>query len=111
MLSGREANGAEKWFEAFCGYCAYYILYKLGQDKIVNTYRDFFFNSRGFTVMEINTEIAELTAKIRAEFRFKLPDALRLAIFEYNNCDFFVTNDKQLKAYNKSKVYILGENN
>jgi predicted nucleic acid-binding protein len=62
--------------------------YKLGQNDIVRTYKDFFFNSRGFSVMSINTDIAKLTARIRAEFGFKLPDALQLAIFEHTDCDF-----------------------
>lgn len=84
--------------------------YKLGQNDIVRTYKDFFFNSRGFSVMSINTDIAELTARIRSEFGFKLPDALQLAIFEHNDCDFFITNDKQLKIYDSSRVYILGGN-
>jgi len=85
--------------------------YKLGQNYIVDVYKDFFSNSKGFSVMSINTGIAELTAKIRAEFGFKVPDALQLAIFEHNDCDFFVTNDKQLEIYDNKRVYILGKNN
>lgn len=85
--------------------------YKLGQNDIVDIYKDFFSNSKGFSVMDIDSEIAELTAKIRAEFGFKVPDALQLAIFEHNDCDYFITNDKQLKCYDKTRVYILGENN
>lgn len=84
--------------------------YKLGQNDIVDIYKDFFSNSKGFSVMGIDSKIAELTAKIRAEFGFKVPDALQLALFEHNNCNYFITNDKQLKNYNKTKVYILGEN-
>lgn len=85
--------------------------YKFGQDNIVDVYKDFFSNSKGFSVMSIDTGIAELTAKIRAEFGFKVPDALQLAIFEHNDCEYFVTNDKQLKVYDKNRIYILGENN
>lgn len=84
--------------------------YKLGQSDLVNTYRDFFLNSKGFSVMDINLDIAELTARIRAEFGFKLPDALQLAVFEHNICDYFLTNDKQLSAYDKSRIYVLDEN-
>ncbi|MDD3363838.1 MAG: type II toxin-antitoxin system VapC family toxin [Syntrophomonas sp.] len=85
--------------------------YKLDQIDLVNTYRDFFCNSKGFSVIDINTDIAELTAKIRAEFGFKLPDAVQLAIFEHNGCDYFITNDKQLKKYDINRVHVLGENN
>lgn len=85
--------------------------YKFGQNDIVDVYKDFFSNSKGFSVMSIDTGIAELTAKIRAEFGFKVPDALQLVIFEHNDCEYFVTNDKQLKVYDKNRIYILGENN
>ena len=81
--------------------------YKLGQTDIVSIYRDFFYNSKDFYVMDINPDIAELTAKIRAEFGFKLPDAVQLAIFEYSGCDYFITNDKQLKKYDSSKIHVL----
>lgn len=83
--------------------------YKLGYNDIVNIYKDFFCNSKGFTVVDINMDIAELTAKIRAEFGFRLPDAMQLAIFEYSSCDYFITNDKQLKRYDDSRVHFLGE--
>lgn len=82
---------------------------KLGYTDIVGIYENFFHNSKGFTVMDINTDVAKLTAKIRAEFGFKLPDAIQLAIFEYSGCDYFITNDKQLKRYDGSRVYYLGE--
>jgi predicted nucleic acid-binding protein len=84
--------------------------YKLGQNDIVDIYKDFFSNSKGFSVMGIDSRVAELTAKIRAEFGFKVPDALQLALFEHNDCDYFITNDKQLKNYDKTKIHILGEN-
>jgi predicted nucleic acid-binding protein len=84
--------------------------YKLGQNDIVDIYKDFFSNSKGFSVMGIDSGVAELTAKIRAEFGFKVPDALQLALFEHNDCDYFITNDKQLKNYDNTKIYILGEN-
>jgi predicted nucleic acid-binding protein len=85
--------------------------YKLGQNTLVGVYKDFFSNSKGFSVMSVDSSIAELTAKIRAEFGFKVPDALQLAIFEHNDCDFFVTNDKQLKIYDNNRIHILDENN
>ncbi|MEN6325892.1 MAG: PIN domain-containing protein [Syntrophomonas sp.] len=85
--------------------------YKLGHMDIVSIYKDFFYNSKGFSVIDINTDIAELTARIRAEFGFKLPDAVQLAIFEHSGCDYFVTNDKQLKRYDINRVHVLLENN
>ncbi|MDF9407133.1 MAG: hypothetical protein A4E52_01136 [Pelotomaculum sp. PtaB.Bin013] len=62
--------------------------YKLGRTDIVSIYKDFFYNSKGFMVMDITADIAELSAKIRAKFGFKLPDSIQLAIFEYSGCDY-----------------------
>ena len=59
--------------------------------------------------MHINNDIAELTARIRAEFEFKLPDAVQLAVFKFSGCDYFITNDKQLKKYDSGRIRILSE--
>jgi predicted nucleic acid-binding protein len=83
--------------------------YKLGKVNIAKTYKDFFYNSKGFTVVALNPDIADLAARIRAQFGFKLPDAIQLAIFESINCDFFYTNDIQLKRYNDKKVVVLSD--
>jgi len=83
--------------------------YKMGQIDIVNIYRDFFFNSMGFNLISITPDIAELSAKIRADFGFKLPDAIQLAVFEYTRCNLFVTNDEQLKKYDCNRVYVLSQ--
>lgn len=81
--------------------------YKLKQMDIVNIYREFFYKSLNFTVVDLNSDIAVLTANIRAEYGFKLPDAVQLAVFEYTRCDMFITNDIQLKKYSESKVVVL----
>ena len=83
--------------------------YKLEQMELVNTYQNFFYNSQNFSVVDLNPNIALLTAKIRADFNFKLPDAVQLAIFESMGLDLFLTNDVQLKRYNENKVIILSE--
>jgi predicted nucleic acid-binding protein len=83
--------------------------YKLRQMELVKTYQNFFYNSKNFSVVDLNPNIALLTAKIRADFNFKLPDAVQLAIFEYMGLELFLTNDVQLKRYNENKVIILSE--
>lgn len=51
-------------------------------------------------VQGINMEIAELAARIRAEYKdFKSMDALQLATAEFTRCDTFLTNDKQLRQF------------
>ncbi|TCL62078.1 PIN domain-containing protein [Hydrogenispora ethanolica] len=59
------------------------------------------------TLVEVGDRVAELSAKIRAEYGLKVPDAIFVATGILNQADFFVTNDKQLKIVNKPKVLIL----
>ena len=55
-------------------------------------------------IMDINQEIAEKAAKIRAEYKFfKTMDALQLATACLSGCDLFLTNDKQLKQFKEIK--------
>lgn len=81
----------------------------MGQNDIVNIYKDFFYNSKGFNLVSISPDISELSARIRADFGFKLPDAIQLAVFEYTRCNLFVTNDEQLKRYDSNRVYLLSQ--
>lgn len=61
-----------------------------------------FINEGNINVLKIDNAIAVEAAKIRAEYRhFKTMDALQLAAAICNGCDLFLTNDKQLKQFEK----------
>lgn len=61
-------------------------------------------------IMEINQEIAQKAAQIRAEYKgFKAMDALQLATACICGCDLFLTNDKQLKQFGEIKCVIVDE--
>ena len=67
-----------------------------------------FLESLGITTSEINEQIADAAAKIRAAFpAFKLMDALQLATAEEMNCTLFLTNDKQLRQYESDTMQIV----
>jgi predicted nucleic acid-binding protein len=83
--------------------------YKLGKVELIETYKEFFCKSKGFSVININSTIAELAAKMRSKYSFKTPDAFQLAVFEYMGCDLFITNDGQLKLYDEGKVIVLSK--
>ena len=55
---------------------------------------------------EFNIYKAMLNKKI---YDISLEDALQLATAIEYNCDYFITNDKELKKYNSIKVLMLGE--
>ena len=57
-----------------------------------------------FNIIEIDREIAEKAAQIRAEYKsFKSMDALQLATACLTGCDLFLTNDKQLRQFKEIK--------
>ena len=61
-----------------------------------------FINEGNINVLEIDVNIAVEAAKIRAEYRhFRAMDALQLAAAICSGCDLFLTNDKQLKHFDK----------
>lgn len=61
-------------------------------------------------VVEINQEIAQKAAKIRAEYKgFKAMDALQLAAACLSKCDLFLTNDKQLKQFKDIECLTIDE--
>ena len=61
-----------------------------------------FIDDKRISVLKIDVNIAVEAAKIRAEYRhLKAMDALQLAAAICSDCDLFLTNDKQLKRFEK----------
>ncbi len=61
-------------------------------------------------VVEINQEIAQKAAQIRAEYKgFKAMDAFQLAVACLSKCDLFLTNDKQLRQFKEIKCITVDE--
>lgn len=71
-------------------------------EKLVNTLDIY------ITQIDVNT--AKKAAEIRAKYKhFKAMDSLQLASACLNNCDLFLTNDKQLKQFTHIKCITIGE--
>ena len=64
----------------------------------------------GFKVIVIDEKTAKKAARIRAEYMsFKTMDALQLAVASINDCDLFLTNDKQLRQFGEIKCITIDE--
>ena len=75
--------------------------YRTGNDDKVNAFWKFV-DDNYITLCHVNKNIAVEAAKIRAEYRhIKTMDALQLAAAICNGCDLFLTNDRQLKQFDK----------
>ena len=61
-----------------------------------------FLEQAEITVLNIDREIAMEAARIRAQYKsFKTMDALQLAAALSYGCDLFLTNDKQLRQFDR----------
>ena len=64
----------------------------------------------GIKVVIIDEKIAKKAAQIRAEYKgFKAMDALQLAAAVIMGCDFFLTNDKQLRQFKEIECMTVDE--
>ena len=71
---------------------------------------DEFIEDMGIELVNIDIAIAKKAAEIRGMFKdFKAMDALQLAAASLNNCDLFLTNDKQLKQFKEIKCITVDE--
>lgn len=69
-----------------------------------------FFQDMGIRIIEVAQKIADRAARIRAKYQsFRAMDALQLATARIQNCQLFLTNDKQLKQFQERTCMILEE--
>jgi predicted nucleic acid-binding protein len=82
--------------------------YKDNRLDLVETYKEFFSEME---MVELNSEIAYLFAKVRADYKIKTPDAVQLASAVYAKADLFVTNDDGLSRFESDgcQVVLLSE--
>lgn len=83
--------------------------YRNNDEKAVENFWQFIYEFK-ITVRKIDNAIAVEAAKIRAEYRhIKTMDALQLAAAVCSGCDLFLTNDKQLRQFDKIKCMTIEE--
>jgi uncharacterized protein len=58
-------------------------------------------------IVPLTGQIMDRAAEIRAQFRFKTPDAIHLAAAVVSGCDAFLTNDHRLDRFTGIKVEVL----
>ena len=69
-----------------------------------------FLEGFGVDVFAIDEEIAKKAAWIRGHYpSLKAMDSIQVAVAELNNCDCFLTNDKQLRQYSSLNCMIVDE--
>ena len=80
---------------------------RLGNTTIEQAYRDVLLYSRHFTLISIDTAIAEQAAALRAYYTLRTPDALQIATALHAGCQGFLTNDIALRRVTSLRVLVL----
>ncbi len=80
-----------------------------GNTELVDIYKNLLVDVDTITLIEINQEILIESAKYRAIFEGKLPDAIHLTTAMTSAADFLLTNDKGIKAQESMEVLQLSD--
>ena len=81
--------------------------FKTGNESLAEEYREILLHAEGLTTYEIVHEVSELSAKLRAKYTIKTPDAIQIAVGITYGADAFLTNDSDLKKVTEIRVLIL----
>ena len=79
------------------------------ESDLVEQYKKLLCNSATLDILDINVEISEKSALLRAKYGLRTPDAIQLASAIYTSSDYFLTNDHRLKTVNEIEVLLLDE--
>jgi len=80
-----------------------------GDTKLAQRYRDILLDSVGFTIINLNQDIAEEAARLRAFHNIRTPDSIQMATAIKMNATHFLTNDLKLPNLPGLKVLKLDE--
>lgn len=82
----------------------------LNKIQLVNEFLNFLKHGQNFTIVDINSEIAEKAGILRGKHKFlKTIDAIQVAAAIFLKTDVFISNDKKLKAIQEIKTIILSD--
>ena len=82
---------------------------RLGRTDLTARYRMFLTNSSNLSIHPINLQVADECVRLRAEYGFKTPDAIQLAVARVCGASFLVTNDLAWKRCPDCRVVVVSE--
>jgi uncharacterized protein len=68
---------------------------------------DDFFEGAVKIMVGLSREVVDLATRIRAQYGFKTPDALHLAVAVLSDCDVFLTNDHRLDRFSEISIEVV----
>lgn len=83
--------------------------FRQGNAELVRQYRNILFNEEVLTTIDIDSNIAESAAQLRANYNLQTPDAIQMAAAIAGGASFFFTNDARLPSLPNLQVLVLNE--
>jgi predicted nucleic acid-binding protein len=78
-----------------------------GDTILAQKYRDLLFDTEGLSTIELDQEIAEEAARLRAFHNIRTPDSIQMATAISVGASFFLTNDTHLPSLPNLKTLVL----
>ena len=75
--------------------------------KLMRKYEELLTNSKGLILADMDKNIAVESARLRAKYKIKIPDAIQVTSGMVNGAKAFITNDSNLKKIKEIKVVVL----
>jgi len=80
-----------------------------GNQEAANEYKFILQTFPNLEIRNVDAEVAERAAEIRAKYGVKPPDALQVAASLINNAEAFITNNRELKKIREIETIIMNE--
>jgi predicted nucleic acid-binding protein len=84
---------------------------KEGNTTIADKYNILLATFPNLIIKDVDKDIAIISAKLRAKYKIKTPDAIFIATGIAENANTFITNDDQLKNIEEIKITLLNHIN
>lgn len=81
---------------------------KAGKDALAERYRRAMTQNAGWTIRDIDADIAVLAARLRLRHALRLPDAIQLAVALQEDCYALVTHDRDFGTVRDLPILGLG---
>ncbi len=82
--------------------------YEQNKTEVIEHFKELLIDM-DITLYTVNIEIAEIAAKLRAEYKLKSMDALQIAVKKYSESDRIVNNDKELSGKLKDECLLIAD--
>jgi len=80
---------------------------RTGDASRATAFRTLLLATQGITTVPLTVVIAERTARLRADYNLRTPDAVQIATALLSGCDAFLTNDEKLKRVTELRVIVV----